>query len=63
MAKPEFGCGRPECCASTGIDGSPTFGTGELDDFGYWEYPCSKCAREYENATGETSWPFKEGGR
>ena len=43
MAKRDFGCGREECGASTGIDGSSTFGTGALDLNGYWEYPCKIC--------------------
>ena len=30
-------CGNEDCCASTGICGRITFGSGELDDHGYWE--------------------------
>ncbi len=41
--KKGFGCERPECCTSTGIDESTTFGTGELDQYGFWEFPCKKC--------------------
>jgi len=37
------GCGRSECCASTGIDDNPTFGTGKLDENGFWEFPCNAC--------------------
>lgn len=37
-------CGNPNCCASSGICGSMTFGSGELDNHGYWEYPCVICA-------------------
>lgn len=43
MAKEGFGCGRPECCSSTGICDNMTFGTGELDYYGYWEFPCKEC--------------------
>lgn len=67
---------RPECkCgASTGIhesddsDGTPqnpwglTFGSGQLDDYGYWEIGCSECARwhEYEDGVPVGSyWPFE----
>lgn len=62
------------CCASSGIHGdfdangtiekpyAYTFGTGELDDFGYWEFGCSKCARWHELQDGMpvgTYWPFE----
>lgn len=36
-------CGNNECGVSTGIDGKLTFGTGHLDDHGFWEYPCESC--------------------
>ena len=44
--KPE--CGHIDCGISSGIDGSITFGSGLLDENGYWEYPCSVCARAFE---------------
>jgi len=47
MAKENFGCGREECGASTGIDGSTTFGTGKLDDSGYWEHLCEICRQTF----------------
>jgi hypothetical protein len=48
-----------KCMVSTGIDGSCTFGTGELDEYGYWEFPCRKCAKAYEERNpGEVAWPF-----
>lgn len=54
-------CGKAECGASTGVDGSVTFGSGALDDFGYWEKPCPVCAREWERLNpGETAWPFRK---
>ena len=31
---------------STGIDGKITAGQGKLDQYGYFEYPCKKCAKE-----------------
>jgi hypothetical protein len=57
MAKKDFGCGRKECCASTGICGSITFGTGELDPYGYWQNPCKQCEeswKEEEIKNGKT---------
>lgn len=62
-----------KCGASTGIhesvmaDGTPlhpwglTFGSGELDEFGYWSVPCKECARWHENQDGvprNSYWPF-----
>jgi len=51
-------CGNPECCASTNIAGHASFGSGELDDYGFWEKPCGICARKYEALTGEIAWPY-----
>jgi len=50
-----------KCFVSTGICGSPTFGTGELDHNGYWEKPCAECAREHEAKYPNDGpcWPFK----
>ena len=48
MCKPGFGCERPECASSTGICGSTTFGTGELDPYGYWRFPCEECEKAWE---------------
>lgn len=65
-------CNNPDCRISTGIherldaNGSQnkpwglTFGSGELDDYGYWEFPCLDCARYYEALHGMkkgTYWP------
>lgn len=52
-------CGNPECEISYGIHEGPTFGSGKLDQFGYWENPCDACAREWEKNTGEKAWPFE----
>ena len=41
-------CGRPNCSSSTGIHGGMTFGTGELDQNGYWEFPCRACAIHFD---------------
>ena len=39
-----------------------TFGSGKLDDFGFWEHPCAHCARESERENPEFGpcWPFSE---
>lgn len=36
------------CSASSGIHGGLTFGRGDLDFNGYWEFPCELCARKAE---------------
>jgi hypothetical protein len=56
------GCGRETCCVSTDICENPTFGQGELDDFGFWEFPCEQCARAWEVLHPEDApcWPFAE---
>lgn len=41
-------CGNPKCSTSTGIHEGLTFGSGELDDYGFWERPCSICARDWD---------------
>jgi len=53
-----FGCGNPRCCASSTIAEEPSFGSGKLDDYGFWEKPCDTCAREWEKMhPGTTAWP------
>lgn len=49
-----------DCQISTGIYGSLTFGTGELDSNGYWSVPCWDCAREHERRCPKDGpcWPF-----
>lgn len=53
-------CGNPKCRASSGIHDGLTFGSGLLDYMGYWEHPCSVCARAHEKAYPEDGpcWPF-----
>jgi hypothetical protein len=56
---------RPEghtCKASTGIHDGLTMGSGELDNNGYWEKPCYKCARAWEEQYPEYApvWPFSK---
>ncbi len=40
-------CGNSKCKVSTGIDGSLTFGSGRLSDYGYWKKPCFLCEEKY----------------
>jgi len=54
-------CGDPKCGASTNIAGDASFGSGELDDFGFWEKPCSVCARAWEKLyPEEKAWPYSK---
>lgn len=53
-------CGNADCMVSTGIDGNLTFGSGNLCDYGYWDYPCEPCARAHEEKYPEDKcWPYK----
>jgi hypothetical protein len=55
-------CGNPDCGASIGIHGGVTFGSGELDGYGFWEKPCYVCARQWEALyPNEKAWPFEKG--
>lgn len=52
-------CGNDNCFISTCIDEiTLTFGRGELDEFGFWEIPCTICAKAYKDKYQEASvWP------
>lgn len=54
------GCDNSECGTSSDIMETLTFGSGELDYYGYWENPCTKCARAHEEAHPEDApcWPY-----
>jgi hypothetical protein len=45
-AKPA--CGNSECCCSMDIAGYITHGWGELDEYGFWEFPCPSKAHKVE---------------
>jgi len=47
-------CGNLKCSTSTGIHDGLTFGSGRLDEHGYWEFPCAICAREFDTTRAET---------
>jgi hypothetical protein len=55
-----IGCNNFDCNISTGICGSKTFGSGKLDDCGYWDIPCDLCARMWEKdyPRDYPCWPF-----
>lgn len=55
---PKQKCGNRACKVSTGICGSLTFGSGELDPNGYWEYPCEVCAEAHlSRHPNDVVWP------
>lgn len=47
-------CGNPKCHSSTGIHDGMTFGSGRLDEHGFWEFPCRTCAEEHDLRREET---------
>lgn len=50
-----------DCNVSQGICESITFGSGEINEHGYFQYPCYFCARRHEeigNLKRGTCWPF-----
>lgn len=52
-----------KCSVSTGIHDALTFGSGRLDDYGFWEKPCDECARKAEirdSAEVGSYWPHTE---
>lgn len=53
------GCGRPDCMATSSIAEMLSFGSGELDNYGFWEFPCEQCARAFEKLEPEYGpcWP------
>jgi len=59
MAKPDFGCGRPECGVSTNIAEQLTFGVGFEFMTGSFREPCEICARAWEKLYPEDApcWP------
>lgn len=42
-----------KCKFSTGIHEGITAGQGELDIYGFWEFPCEQCRREMAEKLGE----------
>jgi hypothetical protein len=54
--------GHEKCHSSTGIHGPMTFGSGELNEYGYWENPCYECARAFEKQFPKyyPCWPHTE---
>lgn len=62
LKKKNCACENPDCSISTGyFMDELTFGSGVLDDFGYWEKPCYPCARAWETThPGSECWPYRE---
>ena len=50
------------CNVSTGIHGCLTFGSGKLDESGFWKHPCFECARAHEAQFPEDGdcWPHTD---
>lgn len=50
-----------KCRWSTGVHDHLTVGQGELDEYGFWERPCSICARKHEaEHPGSMVWPHSK---
>ena len=51
--------GHSQCRTSTGIHECLTFGSGRLDEYGFWENGCFECARSWEEQFPEDGpcWP------
>jgi hypothetical protein len=41
-------CGNPDCGVSMGVCDMLTFGSGELDHYGFWQHPCRVCAAAFD---------------
>lgn len=53
-------CGNRLCGGAATVCGTLAFGSGFLDNNGYWERPCCKCARQAERRYPEEKfWPFE----
>lgn len=52
----------PELQVSTGVCGALTFGSGEIDFYGYWEEGNYQAARDYQKLHPEDGecWPYSE---
>jgi hypothetical protein len=55
-------CGNPHCSVSSHPFDGLTFGSGRLDDNGFWSKPCGICARDHERRHPEDGacWPFNK---
>ena len=45
---PKKACGNPCCGVSSCFTEQFTFGSGKLDDNGFWEHPCRLCAEQFD---------------
>ena len=55
-------CGNSKCRASTGIHDGMTFGSGKLDHYGYWQFPCRPCAEQWDKNKEERIAQLKSEG-
>jgi hypothetical protein len=55
-------CNNPNCGASTGIHGGMTFGSGRLDDHGYFEKPCRLCAEDFDSKVAQIREDIRQDG-
>jgi hypothetical protein len=62
IIKKEKPCGNPGCMVSAFDVYFLTFGSGKLDFYGFWEKPCSLCARDFEKKNPQyfPCWPLPE---
>jgi hypothetical protein len=49
-----------QCGSSTGIHEGLTFGSGKLNEFGYWSKPCQICARDWDARRPEVKLRIEE---
>ncbi|MDD5015780.1 MAG: hypothetical protein PHW73_11925 [Atribacterota bacterium] len=54
--------GHEKCKVTSNIAEAVSFGSGRCDEYGFWEKPCSVCARAWEAQFPEDGecWPFKK---
>jgi hypothetical protein len=54
--------GRTDCGTSTSIDDvTLTFGGGNLDEWGFWQFPCAPCAEDFKKANPQYKvWPVED---
>ena len=58
----ESPAGHEKCKTSSTVMDTLSFGTGELDEHGFWEHGCYECARAHEKQFPEEGicWPHSE---
>ena len=41
-------CGKSDFRRAGSIEGGITFGSGMIDDYGFWQFPCRVCAEDFD---------------